>query len=129
MRELRVPRTLVGLAVGIALGLAGALMQALTRNPLADPGLLGVDAGAAAAVVVAIGVLGLREPGGVRVVRVRRARRSPRSSSTCSARAGGPGATPVRLALAGTAIAAALTAFTSGVTLLDPLAFDDFRFW
>ena len=43
------PRTLLGLAVGVALGLAGALMQALTRNPLADPGLLGVNAGAAAA--------------------------------------------------------------------------------
>ena len=59
VRELRVPRTLVGLAVGVALGIAGALMQALTRNPLADPGLLGVEAGAAAAIVVAIAWLGL----------------------------------------------------------------------
>ena len=53
--DVRVPRTLLGIAVGVALGLAGALMQALTRNPLADPGLLGVNAGASAAVVVAIG--------------------------------------------------------------------------
>src|ERR687893_2497015 len=57
--DLRVPRTLLGIAVGVSLGLAGALMQALTRNPLADPGLLGVNAGAAAAVVIAIGLLGI----------------------------------------------------------------------
>ena len=57
--ELRVPRTLLGITVGAALGLAGALMQALTRNPLADPGLLGINAGAAAAVVIAIGLLGV----------------------------------------------------------------------
>ena len=50
VRSLRLPRTLIGLAVGAALGLAGALMQALTRNPLADPGLLGVNAGASAAI-------------------------------------------------------------------------------
>src|ERR671917_231082 len=62
VRELRVPRTLIGLAVGVALGLAGALMQALTRNPLADPGLLGINAGAAAAVVIAIGWLGFSDP-------------------------------------------------------------------
>ena len=111
VRELRVPRTLVGLAVGIALGLAGALMQALTRNPLADPGLLGVDAGAAAAIVVAIARARAHEPGGVRVVRVRRRRARLGRRLRCSARAGAAGATPVRLALAGTAIAAALTAF------------------
>src|SRR5918992_1744050 len=62
VRELRVPRTLIGLAVGVALGLAGAVMQALTRNPLADPGLLGIEAGASAAIVIAIGWLGFSEP-------------------------------------------------------------------
>ncbi|WP_405652056.1 iron chelate uptake ABC transporter family permease subunit [Streptomyces sp. RK9] len=59
VRELRLPRTLVGLMVGAALGVAGAVMQATTRNPLADPGLLGVNAGASAAVVFGIGVVGL----------------------------------------------------------------------
>src|SRR5918997_4361945 len=54
VRSIRVPRTLLGLVVGAAIGIAGALMQALTRNPLADPGLLGVNAGAAAAVVIAL---------------------------------------------------------------------------
>src|SRR2546430_2222177 len=62
VRELRLPRTLVGLAVGAALGLAGAVMQALTRNPLADPGLLGVNSGAAAAAVTAVGLLGVTNP-------------------------------------------------------------------
>ncbi|MDO9354304.1 MAG: iron chelate uptake ABC transporter family permease subunit, partial [Solirubrobacteraceae bacterium] len=59
VRELRAPRTLLGLEVGIALGIAGTLMQAMTRNPLADPGLLGVNAGAATAVVVGIIVFGI----------------------------------------------------------------------
>src|SRR4051812_18583156 len=54
IRDLRIPRTLLGIAVGAAIGVAGALMQALTRNPLADPGLLGVNAGASAAVVIAL---------------------------------------------------------------------------
>src|SRR3954465_2068835 len=54
VRALRVPRTLVGLVGGAALGAAGALMQGLTRNPIADPGLLGINAGASLAVVVAI---------------------------------------------------------------------------
>ena len=54
VRSLRVPRTALGLMAGAALGLAGALIQGHTRNPLADPGLLGVDAGAAFLVVIAI---------------------------------------------------------------------------
>jgi len=128
VRELRVPRTLVGLAVGVALGLAGALMQALTRNPLADPGLLGVEAGAAAAVVVAIGVLGLVSPAAYVWFAFAGAAFASIAVYMLGSH-GRAGATPVRLALAGTAIAAALTAFTHGVTLLDPLAFDDFRFW
>jgi iron complex transport system permease protein len=55
----RVPRTALALTAGAALGLAGALMQALTRNPLADPGVLGVSAGASFAIVLAVGVLGI----------------------------------------------------------------------
>lgn len=56
---LRLPRTAVAIAAGAALGLAGALVQALTRNPLADPGILGVNAGAALAVAVGFGTFGL----------------------------------------------------------------------
>lgn len=128
VRELRLPRTLVGIAVGCALGLAGTLMQAITRNPLADPGLLGVDAGAAAAVVLAISLLGVRGTesymwfafAGAAVASV---------AVYALGSTGRGGATPVRLALAGTAILAALTALIEGVTLLDPRAFDQYRFW
>ena len=128
VRDVRVPRLLVGLAVGVALGLAGALMQALTRNPLADPGLLGIDAGAAAAIVIAIAVLHLANP----TEYVWFAFAGAAAASVVVyllGSSGRAGATPVRLALAGTCVAAALTAFTNGVTLLDPLAFNDFRFW
>src|SRR5690606_11463681 len=58
--ELRVPRTLLGILVGAALGVAGAILQGVTRNPLADTGVMGINAGAAAFVVFAITVLGLR---------------------------------------------------------------------
>src|SRR5215216_2552020 len=59
VNDVRLPRTALGVLVGAALGLTGALMQALTRNPLADPGLLGVNAGASCAVVCAIAFLGI----------------------------------------------------------------------
>jgi iron complex transport system permease protein len=128
VRELRVPRTLVGLAVGVALGLAGALMQALTRNPLADPGILGVEAGAAAAIVAAVAAFGVTEPSayiwfsflGAAVASV---------GVYVLGSHGRAGATPVRLALAGVAVTAALTAFTNALILLDPEAFDEFRLW
>ncbi|MEW1956231.1 iron chelate uptake ABC transporter family permease subunit [Kineococcus sp. NPDC059986] len=128
VRELRVPRTLVGIAVGVALGLSGALMQALTRNPLADPGLLGVNAGAAAAMVTAVGVLGLTS-------RLQLVWAAVAGAAVVSVvvyllgATGRGGATPVRLALAGTAISAALYAYVSGTVLLDTTTFDRFRFW
>jgi iron-siderophore transport system permease protein len=128
VRELRLPRTLVGLAVGVGLGLAGALMQALTRNPLGDPGILGVEAGAAAAIVAAIAALGLKAPG--TYVWFSFAGAAAASVAVYALGAGGrSAATPVRRALAGTAVTAALTAFTNAVVLLDPQAFDEFRHW
>src|SRR6478609_2953958 len=106
IRSLRVPRTLLGIAVGAAIGVGGALMQALTRNPLADPGLLGVNAGASAAVVIALS-LGLAGAASASIV------------VYGIGAAGRGGATPVRLALAGTAISAALTAVIYGIVLTD----------
>jgi iron complex transport system permease protein len=128
VRELRLPRTLVGLAVGVGLGIAGALMQALTRNPLADPGILGVQAGAAAAIVTAIGLLGLTEPSAYVWFAFIGAAGASVVVYALGSR-GRAGATPVRLALAGTAVAFALTAFTNAVTLLDQQAFDQYRHW
>ena len=109
VNDVRVPRTLLGIAVGVALGLAGALMQALTRNPLADPGLLGVNAGAAAAVVIAIGWLGVT--GSTAYIWFAFLGAGLASVAVYAiGSAGRGGATPVRLALAGTALSVALTA-------------------
>jgi iron complex transport system permease protein len=128
VRELRLPRTLLGLGVGAALGLAGALVQALTRNPLGDPGLLGVNAGASAAVVAAIAFLGIGDPRGYVWFAFAGALVTAVLVYALGTRGRG-GATPVRLALAGTAVSAALGAFVSGVMMLDLHAFDTFRFW
>ncbi len=128
IRELRLPRTALGLSVGAALGLAGALMQSLTRNPLADPGILGVNAGAAAAVVTAIGVWGLTSPSAYVWFALVGAAAASVIVYALGTR-GRASATPARLALAGTAISAALTAFISGMSLVDPDTFDSFRFW
>ncbi|GAA3304141.1 iron ABC transporter permease [Dactylosporangium vinaceum] len=126
VRDLRLPRTVLGLLVGAALGLAGALMQALTRNPLADPGLLGVNAGASAAVVSAIAFLGVTDLsgyvwfafGGAALVSV-----------VVHAVAGGRYGSPGSLALSGTAVSAALYAYVAAVQLLDTASLDRMRFW
>jgi len=128
VRELRVPRTLLGIVVGAALGLSGALMQALTRNPLADPGLLGVNSGAAAAMVTAVGVFGLTSRAGLVWASMAGAAVVSVAVYVLGATGRG-GATPVRLALAGTAISAALGAYTTAQILLDQTTFDRFRFW
>ncbi|MFD4124347.1 FecCD family ABC transporter permease [Streptomyces globisporus] len=126
--SVRIPRTALGLAAGAALGLSGCVMQALTRNPLADPGILGVSAGAAFAIVIAAGVAGIGSlfgyiwfafagamAAGVVVYLLGRMGRS--------------GSTPVKLALAGVAVTAVLSSLTSAVVLTDPAALDRFRFW
>lgn len=125
---LRVPRTALGIAAGMALGMAGAVMQALTRNPLADPGLLGVNAGAALAVVIGIAAFGVSTAlGYLPFAFVGAAVASVVVYLLGSA--GRSGATPVRLALAGVAVTAALTAIIDAMTLLDPATFDQYRFW
>ena len=123
----RIPRTLLGIAVGAALGLAGALMQALTRNPLADPGLLGVNGGAAAAVALGTALLDLRTFGSF--VWFALAGAAVAAAVVHLLGAGGRSATPVRLALAGTAVTAVLTAVVNGLILLDPLTLNRFRYW
>ena len=124
--ELRIPRTLIGVAVGAALGVAGALMQALTNNPLADPGLLGVNAGASAAAALSISVLGLTD---LRAFVWFAFFGAALAGTVLYVIAGRSGASPVRLALAGAAVTAALTGFTQAVVLLDQNALDQMRFW
>ena len=64
VRHVRIPRTVTGLLAGTALGVAGAVMQGLTRNPLAGPGLLGVNSGAALAIVLAMTTFGITTAAG-----------------------------------------------------------------
>ncbi len=128
VRELRVSRTLLGLIVGMALGVAGAVMQAITRNPLADPGLLGVNAGASFAVVLAIWWFGIGSVMGlVWFAFIGAAIASVVVYLLGSAGRGG--ATPVRMALAGAALSAFLFALTRAVTIIDQATLDQFRFW
>lgn len=126
VRDLRLPRTLTGVAVGAALGLGGGLMQTLTRNPLADPGLLGVNAGAAAAVVTAISVLGITSFTGYLWFALAGA---ALAATAVQALGGGRYATPVRLALAGTAVNAALFGYVNGLQQWDLGTLDEMRYW
>lgn len=126
--SLRVPRTLTGVAVGAALGVAGALMQALTRNPLADPGLLGVNAGAGAMVALAISVLGVTHPTGYVWFGFAGAALAG-TALYLLAGGGRGGASPVRLALSGLAVSAALTGLTQAMMLINSRTLDQMRFW
>jgi iron complex transport system permease protein len=126
--ELRVPRTVLGILVGAALGTAGAVMQAVTRNPLAEPGLLGVNAGASAAVVTAIVVAGSANVSSY----IWAAFLGAGAAAVAVYALGGAfsqGANPVRLVLAGAALSVVLGAYTSAVVLNDQSAFGTFRFW
>lgn len=126
VRELRLPRTLLGVAVGIALGLAGALAQAHTRNPVADPGLLGVSAGAALAVVAGITVAGGERP----LLSVGLALAGALVAGVVVFAVGAAaGGTPLTLVLAGVAVTALLTAVTSALVLMDAGTLDAYRFW
>ncbi|SJN59346.1 Ferric enterobactin transport system permease protein FepD [Vibrio ruber DSM 16370] len=126
--ESRLPRTLLGLLVGAALAVAGGLIQSITRNPLADPGILGVNAGASFFVLAGIVLLGNQSMtehlwlaffgamltsvfvyfvGTYKEARVN----------------------PLKITLAGVAIGALLAGVSSSITLMNPVAFDEMRFW
>nr|WP_267964151.1 iron ABC transporter permease [Halomonas sp. MCCC 1A11057] len=125
--SLRLPRTLIGLVVGLSLGVAGALLQAVTRNPLAEPGLLGVSAGAAFAVALAL-LLGATAT----TMRVGVAQLGAMAGCLCVlgvARVSGAGNDPVRLVLAGAALTGLLLSLTSLLLLFDQRAADEIRFW
>ncbi|MEU0004686.1 iron chelate uptake ABC transporter family permease subunit [Streptomyces sp. NPDC006314] len=122
----RLSRTVLGLLVGAALGLSGAVLQALTRNPLADPGLLGINAGASAAVVTAVTCFGVTSLTGYVWFAFLGA---AAVGALVWFLGGGRGATPVRLALAGTAISAALYGYLQAAMILDDAALGKMRFW
>lgn len=128
IRNMRVPRTLIGLMVGAALALAGTALQGITRNPIADPGILGISQGASVGVVLAIAFAGVHTLtgyvwfafGGAALASV---------AVYAIASSGRGGATPVKLALGGAAINALLVSVTSAVLTTNAAALDEFRFW
>jgi len=128
IRELRVPRTLLGVLAGLALGVSGALMQGHTRNPLGDPGLLGVTAGASFAVVLSISLFGLATPAGYVWFAFAGALLGSVAVFAVGS-SGRGGATPVSLALAGTALSALLWALIQAITIREQTTLDAFRFW
>lgn len=123
VRGQRVPRTVIGLLAGLALGLAGALSQGITRNPLADPGLLGLNAGAALGVVVAATAFGVLSPlGAVWFAFAGSALAAVVVFSIGHGR-------PVQLALAGATVTALLVPVSTLVLYRDIDAFNALRFW
>ncbi|MFD3943019.1 FecCD family ABC transporter permease [Streptomyces sp. NPDC058579] len=128
VRQMRVPRTLIGLMVGAALALAGTALQGITRNPIADPGILGISQGASVGVVLAIAFAGVHSlTGYVWFAFAGAALASVAVYAIASSGRGG--ATPVKLALGGAAINALLLSVTTGVLTTRASALDEFRFW
>ncbi len=128
VRDMRLDRTVVGVLVGAALGAAGALMQGVTRNPLAEPGILGVSGGASFAVVLAIRFVEVDGPGTLVPFALVGATVASLVVYAVGS-SGRGGATPVKLALAGAAVSALSLSGTSAVLLLDTRTLDEFRFW
>ncbi|MEW2396900.1 iron ABC transporter permease [Streptomyces sp. NPDC046862] len=128
VRSLRLPRTLIGLMVGAGLALAGAALQGITRNPIADPGILGISQGASVGVVLAIAFAGVHTLTGY----VWFAFAGAGIASVvvfAIASSGRGGATPVKLALGGAAVNALLVSVTTAVLTTKASALDEFRFW
>jgi iron complex transport system permease protein len=128
VRELRIPRTVLGVLVGLALALSGSLIQAVGRNPLADSEILGINSGAALAVVAAIAFLGVHGiwtyiwfafAGALLAMTVVAAISMTGRAIT----------TPVRVLLAGVAVGAVMDGFGYTIRLRNPSAFDNMRFW
>lgn len=125
---LRLPRTLVAATAGAALGLSGLLMQQATRNPLAEPGLLGVNAGAACSVALGITVLGagnLLQIGALAALGALAAT----AAVFGIAAAAGAAAGPATLVLAGVTVAGMLASVTQLLLLVDETALETLLFW
>ena len=128
IREMRVPRTLIGVFAGAALGLSGAILQGVTRNPLADPGIMGINAGAATFIVFGIMIVGVQGViGYVWLAFIGAALATVTVYGIASF--GREGATPVKLALAGAAVTAVLTSLTNAIIMTNVDALNELRFW
>ncbi|RJQ78375.1 FecCD family ABC transporter permease [Amycolatopsis panacis] len=125
--DLRLPRTLLGLLAGAGLAVAGAVMQAITRNPIASPSVLGINAGAAFAVVAAVDLLGITSALGYTGFALLGAAVTAVLAYTLATAGGSAG--PTRLALAGAVIATMLSAWTTTMLVLSGQTLEEARHW
>ena len=128
VRDLRLPRAVIGIMAGAAFGVVAALLQGATRNPLADPGLLGINAGASLAVVATIAFLGVSSPFGFIWFAFGGAALAAAVVFAIGS-TGGAGATPAKLALTGAALTAATTPLITLLLISDEGTLSQFRFW
>ena len=128
IHDLRIPRTLIAIVAGAALGVSGALIQAVTRNPLADPGILGVNAGAAFALAVGTGLAGVSGALGTLSLAYLGAFAASLVVYAIGS-LGRDGASPVRLILAGVALGAVLAGITQAIVLTDRQRFAVMTSW
>ncbi|GAA3610571.1 iron chelate uptake ABC transporter family permease subunit [Kineosporia mesophila] len=123
----RFSRTVMGLLVGAALAVAGVVIQGITRNPLGDPGLLGVTVGASAAMVTAAAFSGAGFGAGSVWVALAGALATVLLVSAVGGRSAS--GSVVGLLLTGAVVSAVLSAYIQAMTLTNPGVFDSFRFW
>lgn len=128
IQTVRFPRVLSGIIVGASLAVSGAMMQGLTRNPLADGGLLGINSGAAFAVVMAVFLLGNPSLSVYAIFGFIGAALAAALVYTLGSMGRG-GATPLKLTLAGVILSAFLSSFTTAILIHDQETLDKIRFW
>ncbi|PLZ23821.1 iron ABC transporter permease [Fischerella thermalis CCMEE 5273] len=128
VQTVRLPRVLIAILVGSALAVSGALMQGLTRNPLADPGILGIESGAALAVVATIFIFGSSSLSVLTIVAFLGAGVTATLVYFLSSLGRG-GATPLNLTVAGAALTALISSLTTAVLILSQRTLEEIRFW
>jgi iron complex transport system permease protein len=128
IRTVRLPRSLLAMLVGAAMSVAGAVMQGITRNPLADPGILGINAGAAFAVVVAIFAFGASTPS-VYIWYALAGAGITAASVYFMASLGRNGVTPLNLTIAGAAVSSLLASLTTAILIVSQRTLEEIRFW
>lgn len=129
VRTIRIPRTIAAVVIGVALGVAGALMQAVTRNPLAETGLLGVNPGAALGVIIGLTYVSRSQSGYAYLLWAFAGALVASLIVLLLANASRTAVSPLRLLLAGAALGSTFRGITSYVLVTDAEVFDQFRFW
>lgn len=128
IQTVRLPRVLIAILVGSALAVSGALMQGLTRNPLADPGILGIESGAALAVVATIFIFGSSSLSVLTIVAFLGAGVTATLVYFLGSLGRG-GATPLNLTVAGAALTALISSLTTAVLIVSQRTLEEIRFW